>query len=157
MEKSEFNILIVDDEINIRESLKIILETEGYKVLTAESGESGIKEFQNNRIDLVLLDLKMKGMSGEETLKKIKELNPDTMVVILTGHATLDSSIEAIKYGAYDYLKKPVSVEDIRRLVFKAYDRWKLASLVKHYNIETHFLASFLSDEPGWFNTLVSL
>ncbi|KYC54162.1 MAG: acetoacetate metabolism regulatory protein AtoC [Candidatus Methanofastidiosum methylothiophilum] len=136
MEKSEFNILIVDDEINIRESLKIILETEGYKVLTAESGESGIKEFQNNRIDLVLLDLKMKGMSGEETLKKIKELNPDTMVVILTGHATLDSSIEAIKYGAYDYLKKPVSVEDIRRLVFKAYDRWKLASLVKHYNIE---------------------
>lgn len=136
MEKPEFNILVVDDEINIRESLKIILETEGYKVLTADSGESSIKEFQNNRIDLVLLDLKMKGMSGEETLKKIKELNSDTMVIILTGHATLDSSLEAIKYGAYDYLKKPVSVEDIRRLVFRAYDRWKLSSLVKHYNIE---------------------
>ncbi|KYC46896.1 MAG: acetoacetate metabolism regulatory protein AtoC [Candidatus Methanofastidiosum methylothiophilum] len=136
MEKDEFNILIVDDEVNIRESLKIILETEGYKVFDADSGEEAIKQFQNMKIDLVLLDLKMKGMSGEDTLKHIKDINPETIVIILTGHATLDSSLEAIKYGAYDYLKKPVSVNEIRRLVFKAYDRWKLSNLVKHYNNE---------------------
>ncbi|MFA5558379.1 MAG: DUF835 domain-containing protein [Methanofastidiosum sp.] len=134
MEKDEFNILIVDDEVNIRDSLKLILESEGYKVIDADSGEEAIKKFQNNSIDLVLLDLKMKGMSGEETLKHIKNINSETMVIILTGHATLDSSLEAIQYGVYDYLKKPVSVNDIRRLVFKAYDRWKLSNLVKHYN-----------------------
>jgi len=134
MEKDEFNILIVDDEVNIRDSLKIILETEGYKVLDADSGEEAIKKFKSNSIHLVLLDLKMKGMSGEETLKNIKTINSETMVIILTGHATLDSSLEAIKYGAYDYLKKPVNVDDIKRLVFKAYDRWKLSNLVKHYN-----------------------
>jgi len=136
MEKNEFNILIIDDEEGIRESLQMILENEGYKVFTADSGESGIKEFEKNKIDLVLLDLKMKGISGEETLKKIKDVNNDTMVIIVTGHATLDSSLEAIKYGAYDYLRKPTSVDEIRRIVFKAYDRWKLSSLVKHYNVE---------------------
>ncbi|HOC78674.1 MAG TPA: response regulator, partial [Methanofastidiosum sp.] len=136
MEKNEFNILIIDDEEGIRESLQMILENEGYKVFTADSGESGIKEFEKNKIDLVLLDLKMKRISGEETLKKIKDINNDTMVIIVTGHATLDSSLEAIKYGAYDYLRKPTSVDEIRRIVFKAYDRWKLSSLVKHYNVE---------------------
>jgi len=136
MEKDEFNILIVDDEVHMRESLTIILETEGYTVFDSDSGEEAIKQFQSKKIDLVLLDLKMKGMSGEETLKHIKDINSDTMVIILTGHATLDSSLEAIKYGAYDYLKKPVSVNEIQRLVFKAYDRWKLSNLVKHYNTE---------------------
>ena len=136
MEKNDFTILIIDDEINIRESLKIILETEGYNVLIADSGESGIKEFEKNKIDLVLLDLKMKGISGEETLRRLKEINNDTMVIILTGHPTLDSSLEAIKHGAYDYLRKPTSVDGIRRVVFKAYDRWRLSSLVKHYNAE---------------------
>ncbi|HOM95659.1 MAG: DUF835 domain-containing protein [Candidatus Methanofastidiosa archaeon] len=136
MEKNEFSILVVDDEEDIRENLKVVLETEGYKVFDADSGEEAIKIFQNTKIDLVLLDLKMKGISGEETLKKIKELNNETMVIILTGYATLDSSLEAIKYGAYDYLRKPVSINEIKRLVFKAYDRWKLAMLVKHYNNE---------------------
>ncbi|MCC7573529.1 MAG: DUF835 domain-containing protein [Candidatus Methanofastidiosum sp.] len=136
MEKDEFRILIVDDEANIRESLKLILETEGYNVLDADSGEEAIKLFQTSKIDLVLLDLKMKGMTGEETLKHIRDIDSETMVIILTGHATLDSSLEAIKYGAYDYMKKPVSVNEIRRLVFKAYDRWKLSNLVKHYNAE---------------------
>lgn len=136
MEKNEFSILVVDDEEDIRENLKVVLETEGYKVFDADSGEEAIKIFQNTKIDLVLLDLKMKGISGEETLKKIKELNSETMVIILTGYATLDSSLEAIKYGAYDYLRKPVSINEIKRLVFKAYDRWKLAMLVKHYNNE---------------------
>ncbi|KYC45974.1 MAG: acetoacetate metabolism regulatory protein AtoC [Candidatus Methanofastidiosum methylothiophilum] len=136
MDKDEFNILIVDDEETIRETLKMILETEGYTVLDADSGEEAIKISQNNKIDLVLLDLKMKGMSGEETLKNIKDINSETMVIILTGHASLHSSMEAIKYGAYDYLKKPVSLNDIRNVVFKAYDRWKLSSLIKHYNSE---------------------
>jgi len=136
MEKNEFSILVVDDEEDIRENLKVVLETEGYKVFDADSGEEAIKIFQNTKIDLVLLDLKMKGISGEETLKKIKELNNETMVIILTGYATLDSSLEAIKYGAYDYLRKPVSINEIKRLVFKAYDRWKLSMLVKHYNNE---------------------
>ena len=136
MEKDDFNILIVDDEINIRESLKLILETEGYNVFDAESGEEAVNQLQSKKIDLVLLDLKMKGISGEETLKQIKDINPEVMVIILTGYATLDSSLEAIKYGAYDYLKKPVSVNEIKRLIFKAYDHWKLSALVKHYNTE---------------------
>ncbi len=136
MDKDEFNILLVDDELNIRESLKLVLETEGYNVFEADSGEEAIKQFQNNKIDLVLLDLKMQGMSGEETLKRIKDVNSETMIIILTGYATLHSSMEAIKYGVYDYLTKPVSLNDIRRVVFKAYDRWKLSNLVNHYNAE---------------------
>ncbi len=136
MDKDEFNILIVDDEVNIRESIRMILETEGYKVFDVDSGEEAIKKFQKNKIDLVLLDLKMREMSGEETLKHIKEINSETMVIILTGHASLHSSMEAIKYGVYDYLKKPVSLNDIRHIVFKAYDRWNLTNLIKHYNNE---------------------
>jgi len=136
MEKNEFSILVVDDEEDIRENLKIILEAEGYNIFDADSGEEAIKILQNTKIDLVLLDLKMKGMSGEETLRKIKELNSETMVIILTGYATLDSSLEAIKYGAYDYIRKPVSINEIKRIVFKAFDRWKLTMLVKHYNNE---------------------
>lgn len=136
MEKDDFNILIVDDEEYIRKNLKLILEPEGYNTFDARSGEEAIKIFQSNKIDLVLLDLKMEGMSGEETLKQIKDINSETIVVIMTAHATLDSSLEAIKYGAYDYLKKPFSGEDIKRLVFKAYDRWKLSNLISHYNNE---------------------
>lgn len=136
MEKEDFNILIVDDDEDIRVNLKLILESEGYTIFDAASGEESINILQSNDIGLVLLDLKMGGMSGEETLKQIKEINPETIVSIMTGHATLDSSLEAIKYGAYDYLKKPLPSEDLKRLVFKAYDRWKLSKLITHYNNE---------------------
>ena len=113
-------ILIVDDEPGVRESLSELLRIEGYLVGSAESGDRALKSLKEDDFDLVLLDLRMPGIDGVEVMGEIRKLHPDTRIIIITGFGTLESAIEAIRFGAQDYLLKPYSIEDILLSITKA-------------------------------------
>jgi DNA-binding response OmpR family regulator len=121
------NILIVDDEEAIRHSLGEILRLEGYSVATAESGEAAVDAIQKAQgqqpYDLVLLDIRMPGMDGIEVLKFINRFAPETRVVLLTAHGSLESAIEALRVGAHDYILKPASTRTILSSVEKGLAR----------------------------------
>jgi DNA-binding response OmpR family regulator len=106
-------ILVVDDELAMRASLQEILELEGFQVSQAESGEEALQILGDGTVDLMLLDLKMKGMDGLETIEGAKQLSPETVIIMLTAHGTLESAIGAMRHGAFDYLLKPAAVGDI--------------------------------------------
>jgi len=116
-------ILIVDDEKIVRESLFHWFEEEGYLVDTAESGEAALKKFDKGKFDLFLLDMKMPGMSGLELLKKIKESDPNSVVILITAFASVPTAITALKDGAYDYITKPVDPDELAHLVKKAVEQ----------------------------------
>ena len=108
------HILVTDDERAIRSTLKEILEFEGYTVSTAESGAEALKIIAKETIHLMFLDIKMKGMDGLETLKKLRETGSEIPVVMISGHGTIEIAVEATKYGAFDFLEKP---PDLNRLL----------------------------------------
>jgi putative two-component system response regulator len=124
------NILIVDDEIGPRESLRMILK-QNYNVFTVENGYAAIQMIQQIEMDVLTLDLKMPGMSGIETLKEIRVIDPDVMVIIITGYGTLKSAIEAIRYGVFDYIPKPFNVPEIMCIIDKSIQRRRLNLKVK--------------------------
>ncbi len=107
------HLLIVDDERATRESLEEILTLEGFQVALADSGEQALAVLRDTPIDLMLLDLKMKGMDGLQTTETAKQIAPDTVIIMLTAHGTLESAIAAMRRGAFDYLLKPATVSDI--------------------------------------------
>lgn len=119
------SILIIDDEKVIQDSCSQILNKEGYKVKVAGDGRQGLHAFQNNPFQAVLLDLKLPIIGGMEVLAKIKEESPETPVIIITGYASIESAIEAIKLGAFEYLTKPFSPEELRISVKKAIESRK--------------------------------
>ncbi|MGB8213284.1 MAG: response regulator transcription factor [Anaerolineales bacterium] len=110
-------ILIVDDEANVRFVLEKTLSHEGYMLDTAENGQAAINKLGQSQYDLVLLDLNMKPVGGIQVLNAIRELNSEIVVIILTAHSTIDSAVEALRLGAFDYLYKPASPEAIRQRV----------------------------------------
>ncbi len=113
-------ILIVDDEKRIRDVCKRVLEHEGFDIDVAEDGETGLQKIEGTHFDIILLDLMMSGISGFEVLSKVKALHPDTVIIVITGYATIEHSIEAMKKGAFDFLPKPFSPDDLRMVVGKA-------------------------------------
>ncbi|MBI5875444.1 MAG: sigma-54-dependent Fis family transcriptional regulator, partial [Deltaproteobacteria bacterium] len=123
---SKENILIVDDEKSIRDFLEIMLKKEGYRVSSASGGEEAMKLFNNSSYDLVISDVRMKGMSGVELLKNIKETSPDTIVLMVTAYASVDTAIDAMKAGAYDYLTKPFKIDEVKHIIKNALDRKRL-------------------------------
>lgn len=114
------NILIVDDEKAVRDSLKELLVIEEYQVDEAEGGEKALELLNDKNFDLVLLDIKMPGIDGVQVMKQMKKYHPETKSIILTGHGTLETAIEAIRVGAQDYLLKPYKSEDILVSIGKA-------------------------------------
>ncbi|MFP4179928.1 MAG: sigma-54-dependent transcriptional regulator [Spirochaetaceae bacterium] len=116
----KFNVLVVDDEKNIREGLKTSLEMDDYTVYIAEDGKQGWNLVNNRDIDLVIADLKMPGLSGEELLKRISSSYPTIPVIILTGHGTIESAVEAMRNGAFDFVTKPVNLDRLSLLVKRA-------------------------------------
>ncbi len=123
----ETRILVVDDEISMREFLGILMEREGYHVDLADSAESAISRLQSTSYDLVISDVKMPGMDGLALLAQVKNLAPDTAVIMVTAFSTAEHAVEAMKLGAYDYIAKPFNVEEIRIIVKNALDRRTLA------------------------------
>ncbi|MDH5468755.1 MAG: sigma-54 dependent transcriptional regulator [Candidatus Aminicenantes bacterium] len=120
------NILVIDDEETIRDACRQILKKEGYSVKTAEDGIEGLRLFRTEFFHAVLLDLKLPDMDGMEILSQIKEEHPKTPVIIITGYASIDSAIEAMKRGASDYLSKPFSPEQLRLITKKSLDSRKM-------------------------------
>ena len=113
-------ILITDDEKIVRESLLHWFEEDGYNVEIASSGEEALAKFEKGKYDLVLTDMKMPGLSGLELLKKIKEIDENCIVILITAYASVPSAIKALKDGAYDYVTKPIDPDELAHLVEKA-------------------------------------
>jgi two-component system, NtrC family, nitrogen regulation response regulator NtrX len=120
-------ILVVDDEAEIRRSVRMILEYEGYDVIEAASGPDGVALAERESPDLVFLDVKMPGMDGLEALQRIKAANEAVPVVIISGHGTVSTAVEATKAGAFDFIEKPLPSERILVTIRNALDRTRLA------------------------------
>jgi len=116
-------ILVVDDEKNQREILETILSSEGYDVTTASSGEAAMKFVESRRFDLVLTDLKMTGMSGLDLLKELTNYDKSIIVILLTAHGSVDSAVDALRLGAFDYLQKPYDKEKLLDTVSRALNK----------------------------------
>ena len=111
------NILVVDDENSMREFLEIMLNKEGYQVATAAGGGEAIDLLKKSDFDLVITDIRMKEIDGLEVLKKCKELHPNTIVILISAYASTSTAVEAMKWGAYDYLPKPFKVREIKAVI----------------------------------------
>jgi two-component system response regulator HydG len=131
-----FNILIVDDQKNMRESLAIAFKRAGYNVDSVENGENAVKLQGDNFYDLVMLDLKMEDMDGLEVLSHIKQINLATEVIVMTAFGTIDSAIEAMRKGAYDYATKPFQLTDILSVVERALEKKRLTDKVANLQRE---------------------
>ena len=116
----KFSILVIDDEKNIREGLAMALEDEGYEVITADNGKTGLDIALKDEVDLVITDLKMPEISGEEVLREVISKTPGVPVIVLTGHGTVETAVEAMRIGAYDFLTKPLDLERLFLLVKRA-------------------------------------
>ena len=121
------SILIVDDEEAIRTSLRSILEDEGYEVAVAATGAEALKIYGTDPPDLMILDIWMPEMDGLETLRRVKEFVPATQVMMISGHGSVETAVKAIKLGAYDYIEKPLSLENVTLRVKHALEQYRLA------------------------------
>jgi DNA-binding NtrC family response regulator len=123
------SVLVVDDEVGPRESLRMILQPL-YEVKTASNGQEALQFLQEGKIDLITLDLKMPGLSGLDVLKEIKKMNAEAAVVIITAYGSLTNAHEAIRYGAVDFISKPYNATDILAVVRRTVEQ-------KQFNLKT--------------------
>jgi len=129
-------ILIVDDEAFIRENLERILADDGYRPFSTDSGEEAVRRVSEEEIDLVLLDLNLGHRSGLDVLRELREVDPEVLVIIITGYGTVESAVEALKLGAYDYIKKPFKADAIHLIVKLALETQNLRREVRHLKRE---------------------
>jgi two-component system, OmpR family, phosphate regulon sensor histidine kinase PhoR len=123
---AQANILVVDDEMGIREGCRRVLAEEGYAIDLAEDGNIGLEKVREKAYDLILVDLMMPGIGGLDLIKKIHEIDPEIIVVVITGYATIETAVEATKRGAYDYLPKPFAPETLSVLVKRGIEKREL-------------------------------
>jgi len=124
-------ILVVDDERSIRNTLKDILEYEKYEVDLAEDGQKALEKVGSAEYDIILCDIKMPGLDGIEVLEHLSELTPDTPVVMISGHGNIDTAVESIKKGAFDYIEKPLDLNRLLITIRNAMDKSNLVSETK--------------------------
>ncbi len=117
--KGDLGILFVDDEPDILQMVKHFLHREGWDITIADSGETALEVLSREHFDILFTDLQMPGINGLEVLKRAKAIRPNTEVVILTGYGTIDSAVEALKLGSYDYIQKPIAVERLKHLIHR--------------------------------------
>ncbi|MCK5312292.1 MAG: response regulator [Desulfobacteraceae bacterium] len=129
-------ILLVDDEDQFRESVAKQLAVRNHTVSEVSSGEDAIEFINQNNIDVVILDMRMPGISGAATLKEIKKLSPLTEVIMLTGHATVNTAMETIKMGAFDYIPKPVKLNELINKMEDAYRKKELKEKRTNHKIK---------------------
>jgi two-component system phosphate regulon sensor histidine kinase PhoR len=129
-------ILVVDDEQVVREGCSRVLTGKGYEVLTAENGQKAVDLLNKEAVDIILLDLKMPVMSGEEVLKKTSVLYPDIPVIIITGHGTVDTAVDCMKQGAYDFITKPFQIDQFLLTINRAAEKRALEKKARSYKEE---------------------
>src|SRR5690606_27472010 len=125
------DLLIIDDEKSIRKTLSEILSFEGYKIEEAADGEEGLKKFKEKSFDVVLCDIKMPKLDGIEFLQKAGEANPDVPIIMISGHGTIETAVEAVKKGAYDYVSKPPDLNRLLITIRNAMDKTDLVTETK--------------------------
>ncbi|MBW1650076.1 MAG: response regulator [Deltaproteobacteria bacterium] len=140
-------ILIIDDEQDILKLLSMSLRADGYQTLTASSGKEGIEVFKNKNPDIVLTDIKMPEMTGLEVLKNIKAINPHSEVIIITGHGDIDSAIEALQYGASDFINKPVKSEALAVAIKRAKKKIAIKKQLKLYTEDLELMCGIATKE----------
>ncbi|MCK4421204.1 sigma-54-dependent Fis family transcriptional regulator [candidate division WOR-3 bacterium] len=134
------NILVVDDEEAMRDALYEMLHRKGHNVTVARDGYRGLKLLDSKDFDIVILDLKMPGISGMEVLSEIKNKNPETIVIVITGYATVESAVNAMKLGAYDFIPKPFTPPELNAIIKRAEEKRKLAieNIYLHEQLSTY-------------------
>ncbi|MGL5683439.1 MAG: sigma-54-dependent transcriptional regulator [Marinifilaceae bacterium] len=142
-------VLVIDDERSIRNSMKDILQFENYDVILAENGMEGIVAVKNDKPDVVFCDIKMPKMEGIEVLERIKEFSPDTPVVMISGHGTIDTAIEAIKKGAYDFIEKPLDINRILITIKNATDKTELIEETKTLKNKVNGGSDMIGNSPA--------
>ncbi len=125
------NILIIDDEKSIRKTLGEILSYEGYKIDEASDGEEGLKKFREKTYDVVLCDIKMPKIDGMDFLEKSREINADVPIIMISGHGTIETAVEAVKKGAFDYISKPPDLNRLLITIRNAIDKTSLVTETK--------------------------
>ncbi len=136
MDSKKFKVLVIDDEESMRDSCCMILDKEGFETDSAKNGILGLEKVESDKPDFVIIDLKMPRMSGQEVLKKVKEIDPDIIPIVITGYATVESAVDAMKKGAYDFLPKPFSPEELRIIMRRGLERKKLIRETKRLRKE---------------------
>jgi two-component system phosphate regulon sensor histidine kinase PhoR len=152
---SEARILVVDDEMGIREGCKRALSAEGYAVDDAENGNAGLEKVKENGYDLLLVDLMMPGISGLELIGKIHLIDPEIILVVITGHATIETAVEAMKKGAYDYLSKPFSPDALIAVVKRGLEKRALRQEAKQLYEERDQRLLELVNERSRMRTII--
>ena len=126
MDNQGVSILVVDDEFSVRDSLYNWFKNEGYRVDTAENGMEALRKLQEGPWDIALVDIKMPGMDGMELQRHIKKIDSTIILIIITAYATVDTAVEAMKEGAYDYLSKPIDPDKLYILIRNAVNQRRL-------------------------------
>ncbi|HAY39781.1 MAG TPA: two-component system response regulator [Desulfobacteraceae bacterium] len=119
----KMKLMLVDDEERLLSSIAKLLSKKGIDVVTATSGAEAIEKLKHQNIHVVILDVKMPGMDGNETLVEIKRLFPMVEVIMLTGHATVESAVDGLKFGATDYLMKPIGIDELIQKAEEAFEK----------------------------------
>jgi len=136
MEDKNYKVLVIDDEESMRDSCSMILEKEGFETDTAEDGKIGLEKIERDRPDFVIIDLKMPRVGGQEVLEKVRTIDPEIIPIVITGYATVESAVEAMKKGAYDFLPKPFTPQSLRMIINRGLERKKLIQETKRLQRE---------------------
>jgi DNA-binding NtrC family response regulator len=142
-------ILIIDDERAIRKTLGEILSYEGYKVEEASDGEEGLKKFKEKNFDVVLCDIKMPKLDGIEFLDKAREANPDIPIIMISGHGTIETAVEAVKKGAFDYISKPPDLNRLLITLRNAMDKTSLVTETKVLKRKVGKVQEMIGNSPA--------
>ncbi len=140
-------ILIVDDEQGIRELLRSEFSKVGFEVFSAVNGEDAISKLQSEKVDVIVTDMKMPKVDGLDLLKFVKEHTPETEVIIITGYATVENALDAMRNGAYDFIQKPFNIDELAALVEKAMEKSELKLLVALYESSNAIFSSLKLEE----------
>jgi two-component system response regulator PilR (NtrC family) len=124
-------VMVVDDEENIREVLSNYLESMNYAVETAEDGQDALDKFKKGDFDLIISDLLMPNIDGLELLKRIRNIDKDVIFLMITGYPSIETAVDAIKKGAYDYITKPFHMEDVKLRIERAFEKRSLKERLK--------------------------
>lgn len=143
------NILIIDDERAIRKTLGEILSYEGYKIEEASDGEEGLRKFKEKTFDVVLCDIKMPKLDGIEFLDKARESNPDVPIIMISGHGTIETAVEAVKKGAFDYISKPPDLNRLLITLRNAMDKTSLVTETKVLKRKVSKVQEMIGDSPA--------
>ena len=150
----EKTILLVDDEKDIRDVLRLPLSDLGYEVLEAENGEDALRLFEKAQPPMILTDIKMPGMDGIELLQKVKHVNPETEVIMITGHGDMDLAVKSLKYDATDFITKPINVDVLEIALRRAAERIITREKLKEYTLNLERLVAEKSELQSHLSSL---